>query len=179
MNEISDYGDEILALNKAELNRELYFEAVRGMSMKKRDILFMIAGLILTPLCVMLGSKTAAAMAFALAVISVLYRPLLGHRDYKKLCRRYPDGTWVKTVAFYRDCIVLTSDSGQRTASYENLKKIRQTEHLYILDFGKNEPASILTKSGFTQGSIEEVKAALKEHEQAEADRRANAETVG
>lgn len=178
MSEDMEYSRDALAVNQAELDRELYFEAVRALSRKRRYLVLMAAGLLLTPVCVLTGSRTAAALSFLVAVIAAVYRPLIGWRDYRKLHRRYQSGQWNKTISFYPDRIeVISPDGDRRIEAYDRLNAIRSTQHLYILDFGKKAPSSILTKDGFVRGSIEDVNAVLAHYERAEADRRANAET--
>ncbi len=173
-----EYNRAVLAVNQAELDKELYFEAVRVLSKKRRYLVLMATGLLLVPVCILMGSKMAAIFSLLIAVIAAVYRPLVGWRDYRKLRRRYQNDRWSKTISFYPDSIEIISSGGdQRVETYDRVNAIRSTEHLYVLDFGKKAPSTILTKDGFVRGSIEDVNAALARHIRAEADRRANAET--
>lgn len=167
---------EPLAVNQSKIDRALHFEAVRSISGRRRYLICVIGGFILIPICMLNGNRAMAVMALMICVLGICSGPLKGWRDYNKLKRQYPAGEWGKSLRFFEDHVESEGESGRiSAASYEQLKKIRETEHLYILDFGNRAPASMMTRDGFTKGSIEVVREAVKRSEKQEADRRAGA----
>ena len=169
---------EPLFENHCTVNKELYFEAVKAMSNRTKDLVIAIICAVLVPICFMLGNPVLAVVALIVAIVALSYRSIVGSRDFRRLKARHPEGEWTKRVRIYDEYVVTDSeeenDDNVTVVALQDLKKIRETEHLCILDFGKTAPATLMDKDGFQIGSVEELRMLKKNLDKAEADRRAN-----
>lgn len=163
--------------NHCTVNKELYFEAVQAMSNRTKDLVIAIISAILVPICLMLDNKALALVALIVALVALFYRAVIGQRDFRRLKSKHPSGQWTKRVRVFSDYVVTDSEDDEDNVTVvplEDLKKVRETDHLCILDFGKKAPATLMDKNGFQIGSLEELRILMKELNVAEANKRAN-----
>lgn len=175
---MEEEDEDPLAENHCTVDRTRYFEAVRALSGTGRSRALAVMGVIFVPVGLMIGSQAVAGIAALAAVVSVASRPMIGLRDYRRLKRIHPDGTWTKEVRIYDDRVETSADEDDvvTVVPVDRLKRIRETEHLCILDFGKEAPATLLAKDGFSKGSADDLKMLLRAVQRTEADRRAEAD---
>ena len=65
-------------------------------------------------------------------------------------------------MLFFPDRVETDSGEGRiSSAPYRSIQKEFETEHMYILEFGKEIPATAFDKNGFTEGSLDELRAFL------------------
>ena len=168
--------DEILVENRCTVDKNLYFEAVKAMSNRKKDLTIAVIAAILVPVGLMMDNRIVAVISLVIAVVALSYRTLVGYRDYGRLKKVHPDGCWTKHVCVYSDHVETSTEGAENitVVPLEKLKKIRSTDHLCILDFGKYAPATLMDKDGFQVGSPEDLRYLMKDLDRKEADRRAN-----
>lgn len=155
--------------NVTAMNRERYFEAaaVRGKSWKVRictaiGVIAMATGLFLTHAAILILGVIATLLAMFSHVV-------IAYRDFGKLKRFHPSGTWTKTIRFYEDRVETDSGVGALSvAKYSDIKREYETRQMYVIDFGKAAPATTLHKDSFTVGSIEALRAFLLEKQREE-----------
>ena len=153
-----------LLVNVTHMTRDKYFEAVRAGMRRGRTLCYSLGGAVVAVIGLLMGSPIAAALGFGAAVLAVASPAVIGWRDYQKLCVLHPGGEWDKTVRFYRDRVETDSGGGRVTAApYKSIRRERETERMYILDFGRTRPATTFEKSGFILGSPEELRSFLTE----------------
>ena len=154
----SETDDTPLFVNKTRMTREKYFEAVTARGKYGKNLFFRLAG----PAAAVLGLTArlpgVAALGLIVALASILSPGLLGRRDYRRLCQLHPEGEWDKTVRFYRDRVETETDSGCTSVPYGKIRHEAETEHMYILEFDRSTPATTFDKSGFTKGTLEDMK---------------------
>ena len=69
-----------------------------------------------------------------------------------------------KTVRFYEDRVETDSGTGKISAApYASIRRESETEHMYILEFGKELPATAFDKDSFVRGSVGELRPFLTE----------------
>lgn len=146
------------------INKDLYFEAVkvRGKNLKNRC--FTVFGILIAVVGLLMHQTAVLVLGLTIAVLAMFSHIIIGYRDYHKLCLIHPEGEWTKTVSFYGDRIETDSGSGQPTvARYEDIRHELQTEHMYLIDFGKKAPATTFCKADLTGGTLEEFTGFLTE----------------
>jgi hypothetical protein len=160
--------NDLVMENMSRIDRELYFEAVRGMSRGWKNRLLALAGVLVATVGLLMGWKPLLVLGLALGAGFALSPVLVGYRDYQKLLLRHPEGAWDKTVRFYEDRVETRSQGGPATAvPYRHIRREVETEHLYILDFGNKAPSTMFRKDGFCTGSLEELRPFLLERQRA------------
>lgn len=155
--------------NVTAMDRARYFEAaaVRGRSWKVRictavGVIVMATGLFLTHAVILILGVIATLLAMFSHVV-------VAYRDFGKLKRFHPSGTWTKTIRFYEDRVETDSGVGiLSVAKYGDIKREYETGQMYVIDFGKAAPATTLHKDSFTIGSFEALRAFLLEKQRAE-----------
>lgn len=157
-------ADEPVMVNVTHMTRDKYFEAVKARTRYGRSLLYMLGGAAAAVVGLLMSSKTVALLGLLAAVLAVASPAVIGWRDYRKLCELHPGGEWDKTVRFYRDRVETDSGTGRvSSAPYRSIKREAETEHMYILEFGRSLPATTFDKDGFTLGSAEELRSFLTE----------------
>ncbi len=80
---------------------------------------------------------------------------------YAAICRRSGSETPSRSVLFFEDYLVVTSQTEKSlTIVYEDIAKLEETEHLYAI-ISKEKRCILIDKKGFAKGSAEEMKAAI------------------
>ena len=164
-------SEEPVMENVTRMNRERYFEAatVRGKSWRSR--IFTVLGAISAVTGLILGNPTLVVVALAVTLLSMFSHLIVAWRDFGKLKRFHPSGEWDKTIRFYADRIETDSGVGAvSVASYRDIKREYETEHMFVLDFGGKAPATTLHKDSFTSGSFAALRDFLVERQRAEYD---------
>jgi len=157
-------AEEPIFINVTRMDRERYFEAVRSRDRSARSVTLSIGGVIVAVVGLLMGNYLVAALGAVITVLTLLSPALIGRRDYRRLCRRHPGGEWTKTLRFYEDRMETDDGAGGvRSALYSSIRREAETEHMYILEFGKELPATAFDKSAFTKGSMEELRPFLTE----------------
>ena len=157
--------------NTSRINRELYMEAVRGRAAGWRSRLAILLGVLVAVAGLLMHWPILTVLGLLYAVGRILTPAVTGRRDFGRLLEKHPEGEWNKTVRFYSDHIETDSGLGGPTvAHYKNIRREIETPRLYIIDFGKSAPATMLCKDGFTRGSLEELRAFLTARQRAEYD---------
>lgn len=160
-----------LFVNVTRMDRDLYFEAVRARAKNGRNLALCAGGVIAAAIGLFMASRLIAALGALIFALTVLSPGLIGRRDYRMLCERHPGGVWEKTVRFYPDRMESDAGDGRvTTAEYAAIRREYESEHLYILDFGRAYPAAAIDKGGFVKGSAEELRAFLTEARRAKYD---------
>ena len=162
-------GSGALFVNVTRMDRDLYFEAVRARAKNGRNLALCAGGAAAAAVGLFMASRWIALLGALIFVLAVLSPGLIGRRDYRLLCERHPGGVWVKTVRFYPDRMESdTGDGRVATAEYAAIRREYESEHMYILDFGRAYPAAAIDKGGFVKGSAEELRAFLTETRRAQ-----------
>jgi hypothetical protein len=154
--------------NVSHIDRELYYEAVKGLSKGIKNKILSFLGVLIAVVGLLMASRVVLVLGLILAVGFILSPMIIGRRDYHKLTIIHPEGEWDKTVRFYEDRVETRSDCGTPTVvPYKNIRREVETEHLYILDFGKKAPSTMIRKDSFLTGSLEELKVFLLDQQRA------------
>ncbi len=165
--------EKILVMeNVSRIDRETYFQAVRlrGRGWKMR--IFTVLGLALIPTGLLMYQPWVWCMGIAIILLAQFSHVILGYRDYSKLKRIHPSGSWEKTIRFYEDRIETDSGAGSPTvARYRDLRRLRESDRILLLEFGQKAPATFLCKDSFTRGGADQLKAFLSEAMQADGER--------
>lgn len=157
--------------NTSRIDRELYMEAVRGRASGWRSRLTVLLGVLVAVAGLLMHWTILTVLGLIYAVGRILTPVVTGHRDFGKLLQRHPEGEWSKTVRFYPDRIETDSGLGAPTVvPYKNIRREIETPRLYIIDFGKAAPSTMLRKDSFTRGSLEELRDFLTARQRAEYD---------
>jgi hypothetical protein len=161
-------AETLVMENLSRIDRDLYFEAVRGMSRGWKNKLFSLVGVLLAVAGLLMTWKILLILGLVLAAGPTLSSTIIGHRDYQKLLLRHPEGEWDKAIRFYEDRVETCAQGGEPTVvPYQDIRREVETEHLYILDFGKKAPSTMLRKDGFRTGSLDELKDFLLDRQRA------------
>jgi hypothetical protein len=169
--ETPEQAREPVMVNTSVIDKALYYEGVQGREKGWKSRILILLGIVIAVIGLLMNWKPLAVLGVLLSVGYILAPTVIGHRDYKKLCMVHPEGSWTKTVTFYEDRLETDSGNGKPTVvKYKDIRREIETEHLYILDFGKKAPASLFRKDSFTQGSMEELKPFLLERQRAAYD---------
>jgi len=156
--------DEPVFVNVTRMDRERYFEAVRARAKNGRSLALCAGGAVCALIGLFMASRWVAVLGVLVFILTVLSPAIIGRRDYRRLCGRYPGGVWEKTVRFYADRLESDAGGGHvTTARYADIRHEYETARMYILDFGKTGPAAAIDKSGFVKGSEEELRAFITE----------------
>lgn len=154
--------EQPLFVNVTRMDRTLYFEAVRARARYPRVRLLTAGGVAVAAVGLLMHSYTAAALGAAVAVLTILQPFLIGRRDFRRLCAMHPGGEWTKTVRFYRERVEADSGGGHvSAAAYTGIRREAESEHMYILEYGRTRPAMTFDKRSFTKGSVEELRSFL------------------
>lgn len=82
---------------------------------------------------------------------------------YAAICRRSGSMTPSRSVLFFEDNLVVTSQAEKSlTIAYEDIATMEETAHLYAI-ISKEKKCILVDKNGFTKGSAEEMKKAICE----------------
>ncbi len=153
--------------NVSEMDEPLYMEAAlaRGKSWKNR--LFALLGVVIAALGLMLGGNWLVTLLGLAVTLLAWFSPLIiGRRDLARLKARCAGDRWQKTVRFYSDRIETCSASGATTtARYRDIRREYESEHMYVIDYGRTCPATAFRKDGFTIGDLAQMKALLLERQ--------------
>ncbi len=162
--------DAILVMeNVSTIDRSVYFQAVQARGRSWKMWLFCVLGILLVPVGLIMYQHWVWICGLTIAVLSMFYHVILGHRDYGKLCQYHPEGVWQKTVRFYEDRIETDSGMGRVTvAYYRHIRRRRITDTLILLDFGRHAPATFFRKDSFTRGNAALLVSFLNEMQQAD-----------
>ena len=156
--------DAPVLVNVTRMTRDKYFEAVRARGKYTRSRFFVLGGIVIAVLGLLMASPVVAVLGVVISLLTIVSPYAIGRRDYRRLEAIHPHGEWVKTVRFFPDRVETDSGEGQiRSAPYRSIKTEFETEHMYILEFGKEIPATTFDKDSFVQGSLDELKAFLTE----------------
>lgn len=155
--------------NVSEIDRELYFEGVKARGKDIKMWIFTILGLLLVPTGLLMYKPLVWLLGVLIVLLAQFSHVITGVRDFSKLKRLHPSGVWRKRVRFYDDRLENSSSTGPvTTARYRDIKRTRESEHLYLIELRRNLPAILLRKDGFTLGSIEQLRPFLAEMERAD-----------
>ena len=155
---------EPLFVNITRMDRDKYFEAVQARAKNGRSLALVLGGIAVAVIGLLMQSYAVAALGAVVAVLTILSPFLIGRRDFRRLCAFHPGGIWEKTVRFYPDRVETDSGGGRVTAAlYGSIRRESESERMYILDYGRTHPATTFEKSGFTRGSMEELRGFLTE----------------
>lgn len=81
--------------------------------------------------------------------------------SYAAICRRSGSGTPMRSILFFEDNMVVTSQAEKSlTIEYEDIAELTETEHLYAV-ISKEKRCVLIDKNGFTKGNAETMKAAI------------------
>lgn len=161
--------ERLIFENHTEMNRELYFEAAATRGSKWKVRIFVLIGIVLLFSGIYLTDVPIIVLSIVVIALALFSHVIIAYRDFGKLKRFYPTGTWTKTVRFYEDHIETDSGIGAVTrATYKDIRKETETKHMYVIEFTREFPATTFRKDGFTEGSFEEFKSFLTERQRAE-----------
>lgn len=152
-----------LFVNVTHMDRDRYFEAVKARARSGRNLALLAGGILAAVIGLLMAGRWIAVLGILIAALSILSPAVIGRRDYRRLCERHPGGEWDKTIRFYADRLENDAGEGVTTAAYGDIRREYESEHMYILDFGKARPAAAFDKDGFTKGSMAELKDFLTE----------------
>ena len=157
-------AEEPVFVNVTRMDRERYFEAVSSRGRSLRSRILTIGGAAVAVVALLMGSWFVSALGLLAAVLAVLSPGILGRRDFRKLCELHGGEEWTKTVRFYEDRVETDSGTGKISAApYASIRRESETEHMYILEFGKELPATAFDKDSFVRGSVGELRPFLTE----------------
>lgn len=155
--------------NVSEIDRELYFEGVKARGKGIKMWIFTILGVLLVPAGLLMYKPWVWLLGIVIVLLAQFSHVIVGVRDFSKLKRLYPSGAWRKQVRFYDDKLENLSGAGQvTTARYRDIRRTRESEHLYLIELRRNLPAILLRKDGFTLGSIDQLRPFLADMERAD-----------
>lgn len=156
---VSDADAALVMENQSRINRDLYFEAARALHRRWTRFIEIAFGALLLVSGIAgnyIFLTVTGAMIIVLCVLS--WRSLV-RRDFSILREIHGCEEWKKTVRFYSTRIETENGAGHISAfRYQNIKRYRETKHMFIIDFGKKAPATMMCKDGFTVGTLELAK---------------------
>lgn len=155
--------------NVTVMNRARYFEAAAAQAKSWRTRICTAVGILAMATGLFLTHAAFFIMGVIAALLASFYHVIIAYRDFGKLKRSHPSGTWTKTVRFYEDRV--ETDSGTGTCSmakYSDIRREYETQQMYVIDFGKAAPATAFHKDSFTAGSIETLRPFLLEKQREE-----------
>ncbi len=163
---IMDKIEEPVFVNHTEMDKERYFEAVRARGNKVSGKVYFLLGAVIAVLGLATTQFLVAAAGILIAILATLSHVIIGYRDFHKLEEVHPGGKWSKTLLFYEDRVEADSGTGKvTTAYYDAIKHEYETKNMYVIEFGKQDPAMAFSKDGFTVGNMEACKAFLLEQQ--------------
>ncbi len=133
-----------------------------------RRLVIFIIWCVLAGACVVLGSLSLYvamylyAFFFVWTALFCLYRAfifpaLITKRQYKILCQTYGKDTWIRTILFEEDVIVLKEEKTMMTYDYSDIVAIEENNDLVSLRL-KAKTTIRVYKSRFTEGSWEDCR---------------------
>ena len=155
---------DVIFENVCRITQPLLYEIVSAtVSRKNRMFTYIGAGffIILAVLCFFLKEIWLGAAILAFAAIYAYLTISMPKRTSKKVFETYihnsnRDYLDIRVAFAELDITVETVSSGEtRIYQYDDLKKMAETEHLYLLDMG-NKTYIYVAKDGFTKGTCEE-----------------------
>lgn len=164
-----------LAENRVQITKEIfneYFNGISARSYRKTMKKIMIG------LAILFGAATVFLLAngaspfylvsqffFAGVMLAWLFYFLPRSRrksGYAAICRRAGSEVPLRTVLFFEDNMVVTSQTEKSlTIAYDDIERIEETEHLYAI-ISKEKRCVLVDKNGFVKGNVEEVKTAIR-----------------
>ncbi len=148
--------------NVTRMDKDGYFEAVmaRGKALKRR--IFSALGIVCAVVGLLMANRIVVVCGLLVTLLALFSHLLIGYRDFQKLKVVHPTGEWEKTTRFFEDYMEVDTGDGQpKRRAYKDIRREYETEHMYVVEFGKEVSAMTFRKDGFTKGSFEEFQAYL------------------
>lgn len=155
----SDEEATLVVENRSRINRQLYYEAASALHRKWTRFVEIAFGALLLVSGIAGGYMFLTVTGAIIFILSLLSWRILVQRDFRLLRELNGGEEWSKTIRFYSNRIETENGAGRVKAyRYENVKRFCETKHMFVLDFGKKSPATMMCKDGFVAGTFETVK---------------------
>ncbi len=163
-----------IAENHITITKKLYHEGMAAVANPKTKRTLRIAAVIIVVLFAAFGIYSAvrggspfmliveAVLIIAMAAWVLYFLPRSNINSKYKVMTRNAGGEPQRNTTFYDDNLTVFAESGKTiNVPYQKIKEIKETEHLYII-LCKDQPGVMISKDGFTKGSMDDVKAVIE-----------------